>query len=135
MRCSCSSHLRIRYRLPLLLCVLLLILVYTAINGWRRTLIGSSFILAPPTPANPHPSHVAMTSRSDTLEAAVLECGALTLPPRPLSHFGPGRLRWLVLDEADRLLDLGMEPRVREILKLLAGRQVRAWARVLVGYG
>jgi hypothetical protein len=76
-----------------------------------------------------------MPSRSDTLEAAVLECGALTLPPRPLSHFCPGRLRWLVLDEADRLLDLGMEPRVREILKLLAGRQVRAWARVSVGYG
>lgn len=37
-----------------------------------------------------------------------------------LSHAGP--LRWLVLDEADRLLDLGFEARLKEIVSLLDQR-------------
>ncbi|KAL6759792.1 P-loop containing nucleoside triphosphate hydrolase protein [Haematococcus lacustris] len=37
-----------------------------------------------------------------------------------------GRLRWLVLDEADRLLDLGFEVKLRQILALLDARQAAA---------
>jgi hypothetical protein len=33
-----------------------------------------------------------------------------------------GSLRWLVLDEADRLLDLGFEAKLREIIGLLDAR-------------
>ncbi|KAJ9527066.1 hypothetical protein QJQ45_025227 [Haematococcus lacustris] len=39
-----------------------------------------------------------------------------------------GRLRWLVLDEADRLLDLGFEVKLRQILALLDARQAAAAA-------
>ncbi len=35
----------------------------------------------------------------------------------------PAELRWLVLDEADRLLDLGFEKKLREITELINKRQ------------
>eukprot|EP00941_MAST-03F_sp_MAST-3F-sp1_P004369 g4369.t1 len=41
---------------------------------------------------------------------------------RTTASFKTDRLRWIVLDEADRLLDLGFEPQVREILTLLENR-------------
>lgn len=37
-------------------------------------------------------------------------------------HFLPAALRWLVLDEADRLLDLGFEAKLRQITELINKR-------------
>jgi len=65
-------------------------------------------------------------------EKARLRRGVTALvatPGRLLDHlqntaaFGVAPLRWLVLDEADRLLDMGFEGKVREILELTARRQ------------
>ncbi|CAI7785467.1 unnamed protein product [Closterium sp. NIES-53] len=52
----------------------------------------------------------------------------IATPGRLLDHlrntcsFGLARLRWLVLDEADRLLDLGFERDIKEIISLLRER-------------
>ncbi|CAI5468026.1 unnamed protein product, partial [Closterium sp. Yama58-4] len=52
----------------------------------------------------------------------------IATPGRLLDHlrntcsFGLSRLRWLVLDEADRLLDLGFERDIKEIIALLRER-------------
>jgi ATP-dependent RNA helicase DDX31/DBP7 len=65
-------------------------------------------------------------------EKARLRKGVTALvatPGRLLDHlqntssFGVLPLRWLVLDEADRLLDMGFESKVREILGLVERRQ------------
>ena len=57
-------------------------------------------------------------------------CHVLSATPgRLLDHllntsaFRTDELAWLVLDEADRLLDLGFEEKVREILRVLAARR------------
>ncbi|KAJ3048701.1 ATP-dependent RNA helicase dbp7 [Rhizophlyctis rosea] len=53
----------------------------------------------------------------------------VSTPGRLLDHlkttqsFEVGNLRWLVLDEADRLLDLGFEETLRDILKILQERK------------
>jgi superfamily II DNA/RNA helicase len=44
-------------------------------------------------------------------------------------------LRWLVLDEADRLLDMGFEAKVRDIVGAIRGRQsggAAPWRMVLL---
>ncbi|KAJ3042963.1 ATP-dependent RNA helicase dbp7 [Rhizophlyctis rosea] len=56
----------------------------------------------------------------------------VSTPGRLLDHlkttqsFEVGNLRWLVLDEADRLLELGFEETLRDILKILQERRTQA---------
>jgi ATP-dependent RNA helicase DDX31/DBP7 len=70
-------------------------------------------------------------------EKARLRKGLVLLvatPGRLLDHLenteafriAPGGLRWLVLDEADRLLDMGFERKVAEILERVAAREAAA---------
>lgn len=67
-------------------------------------------------------------------EKAKLRKGVSVLvatPGRLLDHltntssFRTSKLRWLILDEADRLLDLGFEKKIREILQSLDVRDTR----------
>jgi ATP-dependent RNA helicase DDX31/DBP7 len=77
-------------------------------------------------------------------EKARLRKGVTALvatPGRLLDHlqntaaFGVAPLRWLVLDEADRLLDMGFESKVREILGLAEQRQRQQQREAGVGGG
>lgn len=62
-------------------------------------------------------------------------------PGRLLDHlqnstsFNVGKCRWLVLDEADRLMDLGFEETIQGILKGLDGRRKLAMKAVEQGQG
>ncbi|KZT54233.1 DEAD-domain-containing protein, partial [Calocera cornea HHB12733] len=63
----------------------------------------------------------------------------VSTPGRLLDHlqttssFSCGKLRWLVLDEADRLMDLGFEPTIEGIVRALEGRRKLAVAAVREG--
>lgn len=63
----------------------------------------------------------------------------VSTPGRLLDHlqntssFNVGKCRWLVLDEADRLMDLGFEETVKDILQGLEGRRKLALAAVEKG--
>ncbi|KIM26937.1 hypothetical protein M408DRAFT_71990 [Serendipita vermifera MAFF 305830] len=62
-------------------------------------------------------------------------------PGRLLDHlqnstaFNVGKCRWLVLDEADRLMELGFEETIRDILKGLEGRKKLAMKAAEEGQG
>ena len=57
----------------------------------------------------------------------------VSTPGRLLDHlkttssFQVGNLRWLILDEVDRLMDMGFEDDVREIVQILDERSKAAW--------
>ncbi|KAG6812032.1 hypothetical protein H0H92_004694 [Tricholoma furcatifolium] len=63
----------------------------------------------------------------------------VSTPGRLLDHlqntssFNVGKCRWLVLDEADRLMDLGFEESIKGILSALEGRRKLAIAAVREG--
>ncbi|KAI8818742.1 P-loop containing nucleoside triphosphate hydrolase protein [Fimicolochytrium jonesii] len=98
----------------------------------------------PPTPTGPTPDTPRTTHRhwivagnvmggeKKKSEKARLRRGVTILvstPGRLLDHlkttkaFEVGNLRWLVLDEADRLLELGFEETLRDILRILAEKK------------
>jgi ATP-dependent RNA helicase DDX31/DBP7 len=65
----------------------------------------------------------------------------VSTPGRLLDHlqnttsFNVGRCRWLILDEADRLMELGFEETITDILKGLEGRRSLAIRAVETGQG
>jgi ATP-dependent RNA helicase DDX31/DBP7 len=89
-------------------------------------------------------SGVLVGGSTRTHEKARLRKGVPILvctPGRLLDHlqntssFNIGKCRWLVLDEADRLMDLGFEESITGILKALDGRRNLAQTAVEEGKG
>jgi ATP-dependent RNA helicase DDX31/DBP7 len=77
--------------------------------------------------------------RSDVAVQARLRRGAVVLvatPGRLLDHlrstaaFATAQLAWLVLDEADRLLEMGLGETVREAVELLEQRRAEPVERL-----